>query len=117
MFYLKATFTLFFAIAVFAACSGSKTDRFDIAGSKTYEASMFRQHCAICHGPEGEGKRLPDGKLVPSLREGEFKFKSEDEIFNQITNGGNGMLPFRDQLTDRERRLMAAFVHNQLRLK
>ena len=99
-----------------AACYAAKPVRiYSITGSKSYEASLFRQNCAICHGPEAGGKILDDGTKVPSLREGEFKFKTEDEISNQIANGGNGMPPFRGQLTDREVRLMAAFVHNELR--
>ncbi len=97
------------------ACFDPKTTRYVIANSKTYEVSIFRQHCAICHGPEGEGKTLDDGTKVPSLREGEFKFKSEAEIQKQLADGGNGMSPFRDLLTERELKLMAAFVHNDLR--
>ena len=66
-------------------------------------------------GPEGEGKTLDDGTKVPSLREGEFKFKTEDEIYKQISGGGNGMTPFRDLLTDRELKLMTSLVHDDLR--
>jgi mono/diheme cytochrome c family protein len=82
---------------------------------KSYEASLFRQNCAICHGPEGDGKVLENGTKVPSLRQGEFKFHTEEEIYKQIANGGNGMTPFRDQLSERELHLMAAFVHDRLR--
>ena len=34
----------------------------------------------------------------PSLREGPFKMQTEAAIQNQITNGGNGMPPFRNQV-------------------
>ena len=78
---------------------------------------MFRQHCAICHGPEGEGKTLDDGKVVPNMRFGELKFKTEAEIYKQLAEGGNGMTPFRDQLTKRELDLMTKFVHDELRKK
>jgi cytochrome c553 len=94
--------------------SGAKKS-FVIAESKSYETSLFRQHCAICHGSEGNGKTLDDGKQVPSLRSGEFKFKTVDEIHHQIAEGGNGMTPFKGQLTERELRLMAEFVHKDLR--
>jgi cytochrome c553 len=90
-------------------------ETFPYRRQQAYEASLFRQHCAVCHGPEGEGKTLDDGRVVPSLRTGEFKFKTEDEIYNQIANGGNGMTPFHDQLTERELRMMSTFVHDQLR--
>lgn len=115
MLHVKLAVIFIFVIFAVAACFNSEPNRYVIADSKAYEASLFRQHCAVCHGPEGEGKTLDDGTKVPSLREGEFKFKTENEISNQISNGGNGMTPFRDQLTQREIKLMTAFVHDDLR--
>jgi mono/diheme cytochrome c family protein len=112
---LKLTVIAGFVVFALAACFDSKPKRFVVAGNKSYETSLFRQHCAICHGPEGEGKTLDDGKIVPSLREGEFKFRSEESIYRQIADGGNGMAPFRGSLTERELRLMAGFVHHDLR--
>ena len=98
------------------ACTGSGgKQRFVIAESKAYEASLFRQNCAICHGPEGEGRTLHDGRTVPNLREGEFKYTTDAEIYRHISEGGDGMVPFRGQLTDREIKLMVDFVRNELR--
>lgn len=110
-----AVIGLFFVVAIGAACWTSKPQKFSIAASKSYETSLYRQQCAICHGPEGEGKTLDDGKIVPSLREGDFKFKTRNEIRSQITEGGNGMTPFKGTLTGRELDLMADFVFNDLR--
>ena len=114
MFYLKVALILVISSLFAIACSGTKQEGFVIADSKTYEASLFRQQCSICHGPEGNEKTV-EGKVIPSLRSGDFKFKSEAEIYNQIANGGNGMVPFRDQLTDREIKLLADLIHNRLR--
>lgn len=115
-FRLKITaIGLFFVIATAAACWDNKPQKFSIAASKSYETSLYRQQCAICHGPEGEGKTLDDGKVVPSLREGDFKFKTRDEIRHQITEGGNGMTPFKGTLTGRELDLLADFVFKDLR--
>ena len=97
------------------ACSGGKPKRFVISESKAYEASLFRQNCAICHGPEGEGKTLEDGRRIPNLREGEFKYKTDEQIYRHISEGGNGMTPFRGQLTDREINMMVRFVQDRLR--
>lgn len=58
---------------------------------------------------------MDDGTIVPSLRVGEFKKKSETDIYNQISEGGNGMTPFRTQLTAREIGLLTELVHNKLR--
>lgn len=110
-----AAIGLFLVIAFGASCWDSKPQKFSIAASKSYETSLYRQQCAICHGPEGEGKTLDDGKIVPSLREGDFKFKTRDEIRHQITEGGNGMTPFKGTLTGRELDLLADFVFKELR--
>ena len=108
---------IFAAIAGFTltACLNSPKGSFVIADSKSYEASLFRQHCAICHGPEAKGRTLDNNAKVPSLREGPFKMQTEAAIQNQITNGGNGMPPFRNQLTQREINLMTGFVYRDLR--
>lgn len=115
MFRLKLTVILVFVAFVISACVNTKAGRFIVAESKEYDASLFRQHCSICHGIEGNGKTLHDGTVVPSLRTGEFKFKTEAEIYKQISDGGNGMTPFRSQLSDREVRTLAKFVHEKLR--
>lgn len=112
---LKFIVISIFIVAAMASCFSSKPTRYVIANSKAYEASLFRQDCAVCHGTEGEGKTLDDGKVIPNMREGELKFKTEPEIYKQIADGGNGMTPFRDQLTTRELNLMAKFVHDELR--
>ena len=104
-----------FVVVAIAACGSSEPARFSIAAGTGYETSLFRQNCAICHGPEGDGKTLDDGTVVPSLRAGEFKKKTETEVYNQISAGGNGMTPFRTQLTEREMRLLTDLVHNKLR--
>lgn len=108
-------------VAVFAAfcliaCSASgDKGRFVIADSKTYEASLFRQNCAICHGPEAEGKTLEDGRVVPNLRHGEFKYKTDQQIYNHISEGGNGMVPFKNMLTKREIDMLVQLVQKEIR--
>ncbi|MEO8650537.1 MAG: cytochrome c [Acidobacteriota bacterium] len=112
---LKAAICFAFVVFAATACLNSSPKGFVIAGSKEYGASIFRQRCAICHGAEGHGKTLDNGTKVPSLREGEFKAVTRPQIYKQIADGGNGMVPFRDQLTDRELNLMAQFVYKDLR--
>lgn len=98
------------------ACFNSDAKKtFVIAESKSYETSLYRQHCAICHGPEGDGKTLDNGTQVPSLRTGEFKFKTAEDLQKHIAEGGNGMTPFKGQLTARELQLMAEFIRKDLR--
>lgn len=115
MFRVKLLVILCFALIGFTGCFDSQPKAVVIAQSKSYEASLFRQNCAICHGPEANGRTLDDGTVVPSLRQGEFKFRTEEEIYKQIAEGGHGMLPFRNQLTERELRLLTEFVRKDLR--
>ena len=115
MFRIKIIILLVFAIIAATACFNSRPTRYSVTDSKTYESSLFRQHCAICHGPEGDGKTLDDGKIVPSLREGELKKITAGDVYRQISEGGNGMTPFRDILTERELKLLADFVRSDLR--
>jgi mono/diheme cytochrome c family protein len=112
---LKLSVLALLPILIGFACSKSGKPRYSITQSKAYEASLFRQNCAICHGPEGEGKTLDDGKQIPNLRDGDFKYKTDAEIEHHIAEGGNGMTPFRGQLTEREINLMVRFVQDELR--
>lgn len=84
-----------------------------IASSKSYEASLFRQNCAICHGVEGNGKEI-NGKLIPSLRVGDAAKKSEQEIYEQIANGKLPMPSFKNQLSEEDIRKMVKFVKRDL---
>ncbi len=101
-----------------AACvqTQSKRNEFNIAESKSYEASLFRQNCAICHGNEANGKET-DGKLIPSLRYGEAATKTEEEIYLQIKEGKLPMPAFKNQLTEDEIKRMVKFVRRDLQGK
>jgi mono/diheme cytochrome c family protein len=118
MFQLKFLIVfLFFAFGL-AACveTQSKRSEFSITESKSYEASMFRQNCAICHGQEANGKEI-DGKLIPSLRYGAAATKSEEEIYHQIKEGKLPMPAFKSQLTEDEIRKMVQFIRRDLQGK
>lgn len=117
MKFLKIITIFLFAAFAIIACSDDQPETgVVITNNKSYEASLFRQNCAICHGAEAEGKQLEE-RLVPSLRRGDVETKNEQEIYNQIANGGNGMTPFRNQLTETELRKMVHFVKYDLQKK
>lgn len=84
-----------------------------IEDNDSYEASLYRQNCAICHGKEALGKKI-NGKLVPSLRFGEAARKTDEEIYQQIKNGKLPMPAFKGQLTEEEIRRMVVFVRKDL---
>lgn len=112
---LKIKILVLISFILFAACvsTSSKHKDFVIADSKSYEASLFRQNCAVCHGAEANGKET-DGTLVPSLRYGEAAKLSEEEIYIQIHDGKLPMPGFKNQLTDEEIRRMVKFVMRDL---
>ncbi len=118
MFHLKFIVICFFAVFAIVACSSSNTTRreFNITESKSYEASIFRQNCAICHGQEANGKEV-DGKLIPSLRYGDAATKSEEEIYQQIKEGKLPMPAFKNQLTEDEIKKMVLFIRHDLQGK
>ncbi len=115
---IKFLAILLFALLCFISCSNSaaKRNAFVIADSKSYEASLFRQNCAVCHGNEANGKEI-DGKLVPSLRYGEAAKKSEEEIYQQIKEGKLPMPAFKNQLSEQEILRMVQFVRRDLQGK
>jgi cytochrome c553 len=115
---IKIAIVCFFIAFAILACSNSKATRrsFVIADSKSYEASLYRQNCAICHGAEAQGKEI-DGKLIPSLRYGDIENKSEDEIRQQIRHGKLPMPAFETQLTDEEIERMVKFIRRDLQGK
>ena len=80
-----------------------------IADSDSYEATIFRQNCAICHGAEADGKTI-EGKPIPSLRLSPATLKSEEQLYQQIANGKLPMPPFKGQLSESELRKMAKFI-------
>ncbi|MBK9154154.1 MAG: cytochrome c [Chloracidobacterium sp.] len=111
----KLAVLIIFSLFCLLSCGSGGPKKFVISESRSYEASLFRQNCAICHGPEAEGKTLSDGTVVPGLRRGEFKYRSASEIYRHISEGGNGMVPFRNQLTEREINMLVEFVQSDLR--
>ena len=118
VFRLKFSAVLIFIVFSVSAClqTKSKRNEFVIADSKSYEASIFRQNCAICHGQEANGKEM-DGRLIPSLRYGTAATKSEEEIYSQIKEGKLPMPSFKNQLTEEEIQKMVQFVRRDLQGK
>ena len=115
---IKITAVLIVIVFAVFACSKGSSQRkeFNITESKSYEASMFRQNCAICHGQEGNGKEMED-KIIPSLRYGEAATKSEEEIYLQIKEGKLPMPSFKNQLTEEEIQKMVKFIRRDLQGK
>jgi cytochrome c oxidase cbb3-type subunit 2 len=103
------------ALVLAAGAAGQDTDL--SAG-----AAVFRDNCAVCHGPTGDGQGMAANhfKSPPrDLTKGRFKFRStasgqiptDADLARTITRGvpSTGMVP-QDHLTDAELRVVIAFV-------
>ena len=105
---------IFCGFALFACTQNGSEPRYaKIKGNQAFEATIFRQNCAICHGPEANGKFI-DGRQVPSLRIGDASKKSLEEIYEQIAHGKLPMPSFEGQLTETQMRDMARFIYVEL---
>jgi len=76
----------------------------------------FDKNCKVCHtNGEGGPVKLDDGTKikVPSLREGHALRHSDDEVFKQISKGGDGMPGFADKLKAEEINDLVKFIHHE----
>ena len=93
------------AVGISAAQSASKGDA--AKGKETFE------QCAMCHNVDTDEK-----KMGPSLK-GLYKHKtlangkpvSDESVLDQINNGGNGMPPYKDMLSQDEKANVLAYLH------
>lgn len=78
--------------------TASPTPADELAAAKT----TYGQVCSACHGDNGDGGTVKiEGKplKVPSLKVGHALKHSDAEFVKQISNGGDGMPPFKDKLS------------------
>ena len=103
------------ALAAVPGCATRASKPFRAAGGDqtriTYERS-----CAICHGAQGEGKQLGTLK-IPSLREGVALTDTDEKFFKQISDGGNGMPPFKFTFDDRQIQDLVRFIREEFQGK
>jgi mono/diheme cytochrome c family protein len=70
-------------------------------------AQIFADNCAACHGDQGQGGVGPN--LQTSTKAGD-----KQAVVDQVTNGGGGMPPFGDKLSDQEIQAVADYVVNTI---
>lgn len=77
-------------------------------GDPAAGASVFAENCSVCHGEDGHGGAGgPDLTTMPLAQ-------TEEGAVQQVTNGGGGMPPFGEQLSDEEIKNVAAFVVHEV---
>lgn len=102
---------VFAAAFALAACGEQKPKGLSVQRSVRVEAAFYRANCVVCHGAEATGKDI-GGRVTPSMRAGDVLKKSDEYIYNQIRDGGNGMPPFKYQMTDQQIKNMVGFIRD-----
>lgn len=67
--------------------------------------ALFAEHCARCHGPEGEGA------VGPALTD-EARVSVESEVITQVLRGSMYMPPFGRVLDDEQVAAVVTYVRN-----
>ena len=100
------------SVTLLASCSGGG-GREASAPADAPPRVLYERNCAVCHGPQGEGKQ--QGALnIPSLREGRALTDTDERVLTQIRDGGNGMPAFKLQLDDRQIEALFRYVRRDL---
>lgn len=74
--------------------------------------ALFAQQCVTCHNAASNEKKLGPGLkgLFKMTRLANGKKATEQTIRAQIDNGGNGMPPYKDMFSDREKDDLIAYL-------
>ena len=86
------------------------------ADDLAFARANYAQHCAACHGEQGNGGivKVEDLKLkVPSLKEGHATKHTDEQLTKKINNGGDGMPAFKDKLKPEEVTDLVRFVRHE----
>lgn len=74
--------------------------------------ALFVQQCVTCHNAASTEKKLGPGLkgLFKMAKLNNGKKPTEENIRAQIDNGGNGMPPYKDMLSDHEKDDLVAYL-------
>jgi mono/diheme cytochrome c family protein len=79
--------------------------------------TLFSFHCAVCHGPSGQGDGSvvsfwrEDARRPANLTEARFREYPDNILYGVITEGLGGMPPLRENMTERQYWDVVNFVH------
>ena len=73
--------------------------------------ALFKAKCAMCHGPDGDGKtKMGEMLKVVDLRSPEVQKQSDVELAQAITKGKNKMPAYEGKLTKDQITKLVAYV-------
>lgn len=74
---------------------------------------LYERNCAVCHGPRGEGTQLGTMK-TPPLNSGAALTDPDEKLLKQVSDGGNGMPPFKYNLDDKQIGDLVHFIREEI---
>ena len=82
------------------------------AGDAGKGKALFVEQCVACHNAASTEKKLGPGLkgLFKLAKLNNGKKVTEQNVRAQIDNGGNGMPPYKDMLSDREKDDLIAYL-------
>ena len=104
---MQKSITLLFAGAIALAGSSLYAQKGDAAKGK----EVFDQ-CSVCHNSDSTEVKMGPGLkgLFKRAKLNSGKPVSDANVLNQINEGGNGMPPYKDVLSDAEKANVMAFL-------
>ena len=108
----KFASSLFFCASLTVGLAAAAQNKAAKSGDPAKGKELFEQ-CAVCHNVDTDEK-----KMGPSLK-GLFKRKTlqngkpvnDENVLNQINNGGNGMPAYADMLSADDKANILAYLH------
>ena len=74
---------------------------------------LYERNCAVCHGVQGQGTQLGTMK-TPPLISGAALTDPDEKFLKQISDGGNGMPPFKYTLDDKQINDLVRFIREEI---
>jgi mono/diheme cytochrome c family protein len=79
-------------------------------GERERGAALYLQYCAVCHGETGRGRELPGDYVTPDLTDPDYRDYEDADFHDIIVEGGLNMPDYREELSERERWLVIAWM-------
>lgn len=101
---------LLFAGALVLAGTNLYAQKGDAAKGK----DVFDANCSVCHNSDSEEAKIGPGlkglTKKAKMSAGDKKAPTDANVREQINNGGNGMPPYKDTLSDAEKANLIAYL-------
>ena len=105
---MQKSITLIFAGAITLAGSSLYAQKGDAAKGK----DAFADNCSVCHNSDSTDAKIGPGLkgLFKKAKLNSGKSVTDANVLIQINEGGNGMPPYKDVLSDAEKANVMAFL-------